>query len=180
MDTTQTQCKHCTKEISVNAKRCPHCQGDLRNWFLRHKIITTILILFILGTVLSALGDEPTPTTTPDNSPQIQEETEEVITVSAYELSREYDANKVAADTKYEDKMVAVTGTIDDIGKDIIDDPYVTLESSINTFMKVQCMFEASAEPQLAELSKGTSITLVGRVSGELIGNVVLRDCQIQ
>ena len=52
------QCKNCKKDINDGAKKCPECQSDLRNWFIRHKILSVILILFILGTILSAIGSE--------------------------------------------------------------------------------------------------------------------------
>jgi hypothetical protein len=36
------KCKGCQKEIDIKAKKCPHCQTDQRNWFMRHKILTGI------------------------------------------------------------------------------------------------------------------------------------------
>lgn len=30
------RCPACKTEIAVTADRCPNCQRDLRNWFLRH------------------------------------------------------------------------------------------------------------------------------------------------
>jgi len=51
-------CKHCKKDIPEGAKKCPECQSDLRNWFIRHKIITGILGLFVLGVILSVTGAE--------------------------------------------------------------------------------------------------------------------------
>lgn len=38
-------CPSCTKEISAKAKRCPHCTQDLRSWFIRHPILTFLLII---------------------------------------------------------------------------------------------------------------------------------------
>lgn len=44
------------KEIDEKAKKCPHCQTDQRNWFLRHPILTGILILTVLAILGSAGG----------------------------------------------------------------------------------------------------------------------------
>ncbi len=46
-----SKCRYCQTEIPDKAKRCPHCQGDLRSWFRRHPIWTAIFG-FILLTVL--------------------------------------------------------------------------------------------------------------------------------
>lgn len=48
------KCKSCQKEINAKAKKCPYCQSDQRNWFMKHKIITTILILIVLGMIGSS------------------------------------------------------------------------------------------------------------------------------
>ena len=52
------KCPKCQEDIQLSAKRCKHCSADLRNWFIRHKIITGILILFALGIIGSAIGGE--------------------------------------------------------------------------------------------------------------------------
>ena len=104
---------------------------------------------------------------------------EEVIKVSAVRLSEEYDANKVAADSKYKGKILEISGIIKDIGKDILDTPYVSLQGRQLSLFGVQCMFARADESKLATLSKGQSIVLQGRVEGELIGNIVVRGCSI-
>jgi hypothetical protein len=49
-------CHHCRKEIAEGATRCPHCQADLRNWARRHPIVTTLLVLLVIGIVFGSLG----------------------------------------------------------------------------------------------------------------------------
>lgn len=61
METQQSEgqtkkCPKCGELIQLSAKRCKHCQADLRNWFVRHKIITGILILLVIIIVVSAGG----------------------------------------------------------------------------------------------------------------------------
>lgn len=99
------------------------------------------------------------------------------IKVDAKKLNADYEANEVSADQQYKGKIVEVSGTIKDIGKDILDDPYVSLESG-NVIFTVQCMFDKSDSNQLASLSKAQKINLRGKVSGKL-GNVIIKDCQI-
>jgi len=52
-----TNCKACKKEIAKGVKKCPHCGKDQRNFFMKHKIITGILVLVILGSIGSATNN---------------------------------------------------------------------------------------------------------------------------
>lgn len=55
-------CKSCSQELDKSAKICPKCGKDQRNFFKKHKILTGILVLFILGSLGSGAGNETTPT----------------------------------------------------------------------------------------------------------------------
>lgn len=48
-------CKACGKEIAKGAK-CPACGKDQRNFFMKHKILTGIMAIVILGGIGSAMG----------------------------------------------------------------------------------------------------------------------------
>jgi len=55
------KCKGCQKEIDAKAKKCPHCQTDQRNWFMRHKVLTTlggIIGFFILIGIIAVNGGD--------------------------------------------------------------------------------------------------------------------------
>ena len=102
-----------------------------------------------------------------------------VLKIGAEQLRAEYEENEVAADEKYEDKILYVNGVIDDIGKDILDTPYITLNDG-TTFNSVQCMFKKADEPILAGLKKGQEITVRGKCEGKAIfGNILLRGSSI-
>lgn len=49
-------CKECKQEISSSAKKCPSCGKDQRNWFMKHKILSFIGGIILLGIIASALG----------------------------------------------------------------------------------------------------------------------------
>ncbi len=61
------KCKACGKEIAKGVKKCPSCGKDQRNFFMKHKIITGIAVLFILGAIGSQLGGDDDTTTTTNN-----------------------------------------------------------------------------------------------------------------
>lgn len=50
------KCKSCQTEIDENAKKCPNCREDQRSWFAKHKIMTAILALILIGIIASVAG----------------------------------------------------------------------------------------------------------------------------
>lgn len=139
-------------------------------------VSTKKILLFgvILISVFTISGCTETTTNTETSSV----EPEQAILVNAHELIKEYEANEVAADNKYKGKNVIISGTIHDIGKDILDDPYITFASNDEmVFTAVQCMFKDKAE--VANFAKGQKVTVTGRVDGKLM-NVLLKDCELK
>ena len=132
-------------------------------------IVLVIIVLVVIFFILPDNGEEKNQKIV--SSPPIK--------ISAVQLSKEYDANKVAADQKYEDKTLEVPGIIDDIGKDILGKPYIILKGKGDLLFGIQCMFNPEDENKLANLSKGQAITVKCLMLGELIGNVILKDCVI-
>ncbi|OAA92986.1 zinc ribbon domain-containing protein [Clostridium coskatii] len=51
-----TTCKACGEQIAKGAKKCPHCGKDQRIFFMKHKIISVVIVVIILGCIGSALG----------------------------------------------------------------------------------------------------------------------------
>ena len=57
--TGQTKkCPKCNEEIQSSAKKCKHCQADLRNWFVKHKVLTVILVIIVFGIIVSVSSDK--------------------------------------------------------------------------------------------------------------------------
>lgn len=50
------QCKSCKSEIDSSASKCSHCGTDQRNWFIKHKIITGIIVITVVFGVIGAAG----------------------------------------------------------------------------------------------------------------------------
>jgi len=99
------------------------------------------------------------------------------IEISAGELYSAYNRNEVAADQRYNGRRLRVTGTVDNIGKDLLDSPYVTFLWRQDSLGSVQCLFKY--ENSVARLSKGQRIRVIGECAGKTLGNVILRNCEI-
>ncbi len=54
------KCPKCQEDIQLDAKKCKHCGADLRNWFVRHKIISIVVGVIIIFILLALLGKPET------------------------------------------------------------------------------------------------------------------------
>lgn len=113
----------------------------------------------------------------PSPSPSV----EAAIQITAADLLAAYEENQVNADNQYKGKLLEVTGVIDDIGKDILDDVYITVNDGDEySFTSVQCFFKDKGEiEKVTGLKSGSEITIIGKCDGELF-NISLKDCKIK
>lgn len=106
--------------------------------------------------------------------------TEEVMQVGIQNLLSAYEDNEIGADNRYKDKLVQVTGIVDSVKKDILDNLYVTLGTGRQfQIPTVQAFFDDSMNEQLGQLSKGQQLTVVCRIDG-LMMNVLAKECIIK
>lgn len=61
-----TQCKACNKDIAKGVKKCPNCGKDQRNFFMRHKILTGIIIILLIA-LFSPTGEDEEVKVADDN-----------------------------------------------------------------------------------------------------------------
>jgi len=150
-----------------------------KNWFQRHKILSGILgiILFfvIVGSFSNKDGSSSNPSTTQTQNTTPAEPPIETTAIALYD---EFEENQVAAEQKYKGKTIIVSGTIDSIGTDILNTPYVSLRSSNEFITAVQCMFDRSDSDTLVSLKKDQKIKLSGTSPSKLL-QVIMRNCQV-
>lgn len=82
------KCPKCKEDVAKDAKKCKHCGTDLRNWFVRHKVLTGILGFFVLVVIISAVSSDDTSTTTVGDSNTSTTATTEKATTK--ETAKEY------------------------------------------------------------------------------------------
>ena len=99
-------------------------------------------------------------------------------TVSANKIYAEYKANEVKADAKYKDKVIVVTGKVTDIGKDIMDQPYLVVGGT-GFLDGCQCTFADSAVGDISNVNKGDKVSVKGKVTG-FLGMVEMEDGGLQ
>jgi tetratricopeptide (TPR) repeat protein len=105
---------------------------------------------------------------------------ERPIRIAADKLMAEYQNNQIAANARYKDKSLAVTGIVANVGKDIGDTVYVTLETGVMVF-KIQCFFKKGDDTALAQIVSGVQVTVIGRCDGKVEeGNILLKECALK
>lgn len=197
-------CKHCGKEIADDAKFCPGCgkqtgentapvfhvDPEAEKKHKKRGCLTWLIIgIMLFGGCVAIFGGSDTAesgNTAPTNSgtiattePTTAPTEEPVIEISPSDLYAAYEENEVAADNKYDGKMIRITGIIDDIGKDITDTVYVTIIAG--DYDNIQCFFESSEQIEnVATLKSGDEVTIVGECGGISILNVLLYDCELE
>jgi len=102
--------------------------------------------------------------------------TSTVIQVTIQELNRAYMGNVLAADAKYKDKILRITGVVAVIQRNNDDTLGMTLTSTRFSSDPVYFSFDKKYEPALARLTIGQSVTVQGRCVGDFFG-VHLKDC---
>lgn len=119
----------------------------------------------------------PLPTLTPDPMAAATPIPAESITIK--QLKAEYDANQIAADNRFEGRTLEVHGgVIDNISRDFLDNPYVTLGTGeILEFWSMSCSFRD--ESQILELHRGQIVAIRGTNGGMSFGTVEFEDCEV-
>ena len=192
------KCKVCGKEISKGAK-CPNCGKDSRCFVSRHKVLTVIGGLVIIGALGSITGgnsdnkisdskqtsvsiensDDKQTSVSTENSNKKQMEPE--LNISATELINAYKENEVKADKMYKGKIVEVNGIVDGIDSDMDDKAVVRLSDGDEfSIYNVSCYIDNDNQNKACELKKGQSVTIVGEADGAIIGEPVIKNCKIK
>ncbi len=100
---------------------------------------------------------------------------EDAITVSSDRLQKDYSANEVNADNLYRGHLLRVTGAVQAVKKDFMDDVYVVLWTT-NEFEGVHANFKGDGNG-LAGVSPGDHIAVRCRGDNVIMGSPMLKDC---
>lgn len=62
------KCTSCKTEIAIDAKKCPNCKADLRNWFVKHWIISSFITIFFISSIMQGFKDWVNNSKIPEHS----------------------------------------------------------------------------------------------------------------
>lgn len=118
--------------------------------------------------------DTTLPHSTPTSSPEA-----EIISISPSQLVQSYQDNEINANEMYLDKVLEISGTIDSIGVDILNQNYLTIGNGNGSFLDtVHCNLLDEQPIPAAALRKGDIITIRGTYVKNVVG-VMLDKCTI-
>lgn len=148
-----------------------------RSWFARHKILTGIGGIFLFFILVSALGGPKDGQEATATNTEVSETEEPAAVISASQLYSDYKQNEIAADQKYKNKVIEVSGRLSTI-EEMFGRMFVTLETG-DIIGKIQCFLDDSETDKAATLTVGQQITLTGKGDGMSL-NVAVKNCVIK
>ena len=101
------------------------------------------------------------------------------IAVSAEQLSADYRGDAAAADARYKGRLLKVSGVVDGIGKNIVNNAYLTLRTA-SMPVAVHAQLESSQTPRAATLARGDRVSLVCTGRGMTDGAPLVDECRLQ
>jgi hypothetical protein len=153
-----------------------------RSWFAKHKILTALGALILLGFIATAAGgggDDATVANTAGSTSDTESEApaaeepapaEPAIVVSAQEMIDVLEANALNAKKTYEGKRVTVSGFVGNI--DASGD-YFALDPEPDALIFTGIQVQTSEEflDQVSSFSAGQAVTVTGTITG--VGEVM-------
>lgn len=126
---------------------------------------------------------EPKTKFTPEPKPEPMlmsepSQAQTAIDVTADELLSAYKEDETAANARFANKILKVTGIVNRIEvKSYLDFSYITLSNAEqNLLQNVRCFFNKKYGSELSQLTKGQRVTVQGEFDGSII-NIRMIDC---
>ena len=100
--------------------------------------------------------------------------------VTVEELILAYEEDGVAADARFANKVINVTGVVARVEiSEVLDVHYIILASADQRLLQtIRCLFDKKHGPALSNLVRGQTVTVQGRYYGSII-DIRLKDCVI-
>lgn len=186
-------CKHCGAEIAAGAKVCPRCGGKNSKPIYKRPWFIALAVLIVLGAAAGSGGKKETGTASqqaaaqsPNGAGQTQAgaaqagavtpvvevtepvtvaETEpEYLAITSTDLIGAYNENQVKCKQLYDGQYLEVTGPVQSVGTDVLNQTYVCLGSETEyTIVGIQCYTKnENTINQISELKEGDVITVRG------------------
>ena len=112
-------------------------------------------------TVTSGITTAPAQTTTPIETTTIP--AEGIIVITAADLLREFDADAIAAESKYRSQILEVTGIILEVGRNYNGAAFLRFYGNIVNLITCYS-FNSNWDDQLSDISKGQEVTVRGKL----------------
>lgn len=143
---------------------------------MKHKIISVILILIVLGAIGSAGGKSTSNQgSNQPNQAKMEEKVQEPMKITVNELADDFDANQVAAEKKWSNKLVEFSAEI----TNITDSGLSFGKVGSKTFSTTQISCRVNNKDQLLSLKNGETVTVKGVIGNQTLGVIDMSNCEV-
>lgn len=104
--------------------------------------------------------------------------TESDLTIQASDLLNAFETDEATANQKYNDKLVAVSGTVADVTKE--DGTVKVILDTGNPLSGVICQLDELTEHDRTDFEVGETVTLKGKCTGYLMDVVLVRCVEVK
>jgi hypothetical protein len=138
-----------------------------------------IAVLIVLGVIGSLLPKPPAnQKAAASNGTVAAGSADELpVAVTVKELFNAYQANEASAQSYFGKRKLLVSGTVDKVALDFMDNPEVLLKTP-NQFMSAHAALAADAKDQAGQYSPGDSLKLICEDVSELASIPMLKECR--
>lgn len=133
-----------------------------------------VLVLIVIGALSGNKGGSTSKTGT-NGTTQKQEKLQEPEKITAQQLADDFDANQVAAETKWKGKLVEFSAEI----TNITDTGLSFSKVASKQFSMAQISCRIVDKQQLLPLKNGQVVTVKGTVGGQTIGVIDVSECSV-
>lgn len=165
-------CKACGQPVAKGVKKCPHCGKDQRSWPARHKFLTALAALVLLGAIIGIVGGGGGDDAA-GNGPVAQEPAEPPMPVTATQMVADVESNALKAEQTYADKRLEVTGKFSSVDA---QGGYFSVQGDQDfSLTTIRADIQEEHKAQVAEFTEGQEVTFIGTVTdvGEILGYAI-------
>lgn len=187
------KCLECGLEVSTSARKCPRCGKTNPTLTGGQRVAVGIFVALVMvgvpywlwravvspsasappAPVAAAAQAQQAPPTSPPPHPPPEAP---VYIVNARIMWEEYAENEVAADARYRDRRLAVTGVVATVQRNALDQAMVYFHSP-NRYLRTMAILRDAEIQRAAALRSGQELTLYCTGTGKLLGRPTLGDC---
>lgn len=132
-----------------------------------------LVVLIVIGAVSGSKGGSTNSTSSTSNATPTP--APEAMKITARQLADDFDANQVAAEKNWENKLVEFTAKITNITDSGIS--FGSVASKQFSMAQISCRIKD--KDQLLPLKNEQTVTVRGVVGKQTIGVIDLRDCEV-
>lgn len=134
-----------------------------------------LIVIIVIGVVSSAGKSGSSQNSESTGTTQEKQQVQEPTLIKAQELADDFDANQVAAESKWKGKLVQFSAEI----TNITDTGLSFSNVASKEFSMAQISCKITDKQQLLSLKNGQTVTVKGIVGNQTIGVIDVSDCSV-